>query len=66
MGGSRSTRQSSSTGVRPAGGRVGGFGVSCVSGMTGGAGWKVAVVGVCRGRSWETILVGDPWWIAGW
>ena len=38
LGGSRTTRQCSSTGVRPAGGKLGGFGVSWVSAMAGGAG----------------------------
>jgi len=65
MGGSQTTRQCSSTGARPAGGKVGGFGVSWVSVIAGGAGWKVTALMVCLGGSWEAIVVGDRWWIAG-
>jgi len=51
-GGSRTTRQGSTTGVGPVGGRWGGFGVSWMSAMAGGAGCKEG----SRWPVWKT-----PW-----
>ena len=57
-GGSRTTRQGSTTGVGPVEGRWGGFGVSWVSAMAGGAGCKDGVVVVSRSSGGDSPLHG--------